>query len=69
MNKPEKKKMQSSAETDKSAAPPSSAMKLPEGLKKVISRGPQQRGGFRGGAIGKPQTDFARKAGKSRKVH
>lgn len=69
MNKPEKKKTQIAAEPEKSAIAPKSAMKLPEGLKKVIARGPQQRGGFRGGAIGKPQTDFARKAGKSRKVH
>ena len=46
-----------------------SAMKLPAGVTPGGARGPQQpkpRGTANGG---RPQTDFARRAGKSRKVH
>lgn len=49
--------------------PKRSAMKLPAGVSASAPRGPQQpkpRGTANGG---RPQTDFARRAGKSRKVH
>ncbi|MGQ0529016.1 MAG: hypothetical protein ACT4PG_04195 [Panacagrimonas sp.] len=46
-----------------------SAMKLPEGVVPAGSRGPQQRKNWTSEHGGRPQTDFARRAGKSRKVH
>lgn len=46
-----------------------SAMKLPEGVVPAGSRGPQQRKNWSSEHGGRPQTDFARRAGKSRKVH
>ena len=46
-----------------------SAMKLPEGVVPSASRGPQQRKNWSSEHGGRPQTDFARRAGKSRKVH
>lgn len=46
-----------------------SAMKLPEGVSAAAPRGPQPRKAWDSMQGGRPQTDFARRAGKSRKVH
>lgn len=48
-----------------------SAVKLPAGVVPKSSHGPQSRNPWQtgGGAGGRPQTDFARRLGKSRKVH
>ena len=59
-----------SADPPPPAAPAKrSAMKLPEGVVPAGSRGPQQRKNWSSEHGGRPQTDFARRAGKSRKVH
>lgn len=50
-------------------SPKRSAMKLPPGVVPKTAQGPQQHRGWQAGAGGRPQTDFARRAGKSRKVH
>ena len=46
-----------------------SAMKLPEGVVPAGPRGPQSGRNWASEHGGRPQTDFARRAGKSRKVH
>lgn len=46
-----------------------SAMKLPPGVSASAPRGPQQPKPRANANGGRPQTDFARRAGKSRKVH
>jgi hypothetical protein len=51
------------------APPKKSAMKLPPGVTPVGPRGPQQAKPWETGHSGRPQKDFARRAGKSRKVH
>ncbi len=45
-----------------------SAVKFPDHIRKVGSTGPKSQG-FKGSNFGKPQKDFARRAGKNRKVH
>ncbi|MGQ0619092.1 MAG: hypothetical protein ACT4QA_04100 [Panacagrimonas sp.] len=48
-----------------------SAMKLPPGVVPRAGQGPLSRNPWQtgGGTGGRPQTDFARRMGKSRKVH
>jgi hypothetical protein len=50
-------------------SPKRRAMKLPPGVVPKTAQGSQQRRDWQPGAGGRPQTDFARRAGKSRKVH
>lgn len=72
MSKPER--LAKSAPVTEQAPKPeapvkSSAMKLPPGVVPAGPRGPQQPKPRGPGQGGRPQTDFARRAGKSRKVH
>ncbi|MGQ0501471.1 MAG: hypothetical protein ACT4P0_02505 [Panacagrimonas sp.] len=46
-----------------------SAVRLPPGVTPRVSSGPQGRKGWGTENAGRPQKDFARRAGKSRKVH
>lgn len=47
----------------------SSAVRLPPGVAPKVSNGPQARKSWSADNAGRPQKDFARRAGKSRKVH
>lgn len=57
--------------TEAGAPAKRSAVKLPPGVAPKTGQGPQSRNPWHtgGGAGGRPQTDFARRLGKSRKVH
>lgn len=71
MSKPERPKpTEAEAPAAKQDAPAKpSAMKLPPGVSASAPRGPQQPKPRANANGGRPQTDFARRAGKSRKVH
>lgn len=53
----------------KSRPAATSAVRLPPGVTPRVSSGPQGRKGWGTENAGRPQKDFARRAGKSRKVH